>query len=346
MIRGLVSTLAKRGHDVAVLTTRGPLIEASSIPVYTVAPGKAESPFSYEDLRLYYYTALFMIRSLTKLIKLWTAGIRFDVISVHFATEGLVAKCFSLFSRVPVVFAAAGYTPLEGRVAKLCDAVTVLSENDLRLYSSNHGLRPVLARIGFDFDNFPAPNAHKLPSGHPILRILCVCRLEPRKDMGTLLKAFALLKQRGVGFRATIVGTGISDALVRRQAHDLLLGDSVAFAGQVRAEDLPSYYRNADIFAMTPLYEGFGIVYLEAMAFGLPIVTTDAGASAEVVGDAGIVVEPQNSGAVADALQSLASNPSARSEFASRGLRRARLFSWDIVGDAYESVYLQTVATT
>ena len=136
------------------------------------------------------------------------------------------------------------------------------------------------------------------------LRVLCVAHLYPRKGIDTLLRAFARLKSDSV---LRIVGIGPEKSRLERLADSLTIADRVRFLGQLSFSALIAEYRNASVFALPTSQEGFGIVFLEAMAASLPIVAGNAAAVPEVVrnGVTGILVRPGDCQALAGALQLL-----------------------------------------
>ncbi len=135
--------------------------------------------------------------------------------------------------------------------------------------------------------------------------ILCVAHLYPRKQVSSLVRAMALLKTPA---RLRVVGAGPELPALRALARDLGLGGRVALLGHVPFERLVAEYRGADIFCLPSLQEGFGIVFLEAMAAGLPVVACQAAAVPEVVPDweCGLLVPPRDVPALAFALDRLA----------------------------------------
>ncbi len=106
----------------------------------------------------------------------------------------------------------------------------------------------------------------------------------------------------------------------------------VQFPGWVDQADLPAVYSLATLFFFPSVYEEFGIPNCEAMACGTPIVTANTGAPPEIVGDAGILVDPRDTDAMADALVRVLSEPGLRSELKERGLARSEMFSWERTG--------------
>jgi glycosyltransferase involved in cell wall biosynthesis len=105
------------------------------------------------------------------------------------------------------------------------------------------------------------------------------------------------------------------------------------FTGYVPQEDLPTLYSGAEIFAYPSLYEGFGLPPLEAMASGVPVLTSKTSSIPEVVGDAGVLVDPADIDSIRDGLERLMADEQLRKEFAERGLKRAQTMSWDRTAD-------------
>jgi glycosyltransferase involved in cell wall biosynthesis len=146
------------------------------------------------------------------------------------------------------------------------------------------------------------------------LQLLCVAALVPRKGHDVLLHALASIPSRQ--WRLTCVGSlerhpAMADQL-RALACATGLDSLVEFAGEADATTLPGYYDSADIFVLPTLYEGYGMAVAEALARGLPVVSTRTGAIAELVGDeAGIVVPPGDVSALLAALSQVVDSPAA-----------------------------------
>ena len=172
--------------------------------------------------------------------------------------------------------------------------------------------------------------------------ILCVAHLYPRKDVATLLAAMPRLSHEAV---LRVVGTGPELASLRRQAGELRLGARVEFLGHVAFDRLAGEYRRADIFCLPSRQEAFGIVFLEAMAAGLPIVAARAGAVPEVVPDGvcGILVSPGSPDALARALDRLLSSAEEQCRMGEAGRRRASLYDAPLVATQFlEAVGLES----
>jgi glycosyltransferase involved in cell wall biosynthesis len=118
------------------------------------------------------------------------------------------------------------------------------------------------------------------------------------------------------------------DAL-RRQAEQLGLGDAVRFAGYVADEDLVYLYSAAEVFVLPSLLEGFGLPVIEAMACGAPVLASCRGALPEVVGQAGVLFDPDRPGDLHDGLRRLLTDSALRERLRTLGPHRAAEFSWD-----------------
>lgn len=107
------------------------------------------------------------------------------------------------------------------------------------------------------------------------------------------------------------------------------LKDKVKFRGFIPEKKMPAFYNQVLAFVSPSLYEGFGLTNLEAMACGCPVVAGNTGASPEIVGSAGLLVDPENVSAISSAMTRLASSPALRQKLSRAGLSRARQFSWE-----------------
>jgi glycosyltransferase involved in cell wall biosynthesis len=155
--------------------------------------------------------------------------------------------------------------------------------------------------------------------------ILSVCRFYPRKRLDVLLRAAALMRDRIPQLEIRIVGNGPEYKRLRRICGDLRLESVVQWLGDVDMDTLAAEYNGADVFCLPSSQEGFGIVFLEAMAAGKPIVAARASAVPEVVCD-GLLIEPENPEAFADAFFRLFRDPDLRHSLGSSGRRNVEKF--------------------
>ncbi|MET0850872.1 MAG: glycosyltransferase family 4 protein [Candidatus Rokuibacteriota bacterium] len=141
--------------------------------------------------------------------------------------------------------------------------------------------------------------------------VLCVARLYPRKRIVDLLEASARMRDGVPGLEIRIVGDGPERAAVEARCHELGLAGTARILGDVSREQLVEEYANADCFCLPSVQEGFGIVFLEAMTAGLPVVACRAAAIPEVVldGRTGVLVPPRDPAALARALGDLLAAP-------------------------------------
>jgi glycosyltransferase involved in cell wall biosynthesis len=121
-------------------------------------------------------------------------------------------------------------------------------------------------------------------------------------------------------------GWGYED--VRQEVDRLNIGDRVVFTGRIDDADLPALYRSATVFVYPALYEGFGLPPLEAMACGVPVIASSASSLPEVVGEAGLLVDPVDVGAISAALNRVLGDESLRASMRQAGIAQARGFTW------------------
>jgi len=182
--------------------------------------------------------------------------------------------------------------------------------------------------------------------GLPSDFIIFVGTLEPRKNVPTLLKAFHHLREQGHDIHLALVGRkGWLYEDIFSTMTDLKLGRYVHFLENVSYEDLARLYNAARCLALPSHYEGFGLPPLEAMACGTPVVVSDRASLPEVVGDAGLLVDPDNPEALSQALAQVLDDDDLRESLRGRGLMRASEFSWARTAHETMSIYEQVLQT-
>jgi glycosyltransferase involved in cell wall biosynthesis len=160
--------------------------------------------------------------------------------------------------------------------------------------------------------------------------ILFMGTIEPRKNVETLLRAYAMLAQRRPHAPPLVLAGKVTPAC----AHLLkdfelpVLAGRVKAVGYVSGSERERMYREASMLVLPSLDEGFGMPALEAMTIGLPVVASNRGALPEVIGDAGILVDPGDAGALASAMERYLAQPEAARRALGAGRQRAMLFSW------------------
>ena len=213
--------------------------------------------------------------------------------------------------------------------------VVVNSRDTAAAVEAELGVQPeriVLCRPGLP-GWIGTPSAAPSPSGG---YVLFVGTLEPRKNIGTLLAAWTLLVQRGLRVpKLRLVGAAGPDAgswLARLQVPPL--SGTVEYSGYVPDADRRAVYQGARLLVLPSWHEGFGLPALEAMALGVPVVASSRGALPEVVGDAGVLVSPDDARGLAAAIESLLTDGERCARLQSAGLARAATFTWDAAARA------------
>jgi glycosyltransferase involved in cell wall biosynthesis len=178
--------------------------------------------------------------------------------------------------------------------------------------------------------------------GLPERFILYVGTIEPRKNLDTLVRAYAQLVHRDPQHAVPLIIAGARGwryegvfALVE----ELGLDQAIHFPGFIDHSELPLWYNAASVFVFPSLYEGFGLPVLEAMACGTPVVASRASSLPEVVGEAGLLVDPHDAEALAEALWQALADPALREALRTQGLARAAGYSWQATAAQTAAVY-------
>jgi glycosyltransferase involved in cell wall biosynthesis len=216
---------------------------------------------------------------------------------------------------------------LEARHARHADLVVTISRYcSTRLEElyrvSNSVVVPELIDLDLWRELFRANQAARDPRK---FTVLSVCRFYPRKRLDVLLRAAALLRNWIPELEIRIVGNGPEYKRLQQIHSDLGLESTVHWLGDVGLGALAAEYSRCDLFCLPSVQEGFGIVFLEAMAAGKPIVAARAAAVPEVVRD-GLLVDPENPEALAEAIVRLYREPELRDSLGSAGLHNVEQF--------------------
>jgi glycosyltransferase involved in cell wall biosynthesis len=287
-----------------------------------------------------------LVKSFGAFLTLFISGQRFDVMSIHFSLEALLARFIRLFFGIPYVMVLAGDTPLELIEAKRANGKVQIS-HFMNNQCEKYGYKAEVIAKGIDLTRYN-PNVpttelrKKLDLGENKV-ILTMCRLDPRKNLITLLEAAKYLNDQHFleDKIFVIAGDGVEKQYLQNQTAKLGLQKKVLFVGSVpnTSAEHPMYYAMSELFVLPTLYEGFGWVFLEAMACGVPIVTTQAGSNPEVVGDVGLLVPVKNPQLLAEAIVKVMTDTELRQRLRDAGLTKAQKFSWTSVAKKYDDYY-------
>lgn len=188
-----------------------------------------------------------------------------------------------------------------------------------------------------------ADGSFRAAQGLPDEFLLFVGTLQPRKNLDRLLRAYARIAGE-LGWPLVVVGApGWQFDPIFRTVRQLGLGERVRFAGYVPAEELADWYSAATIFILPSIYEGYGLPALEAMACGTPVIASNTSSLPEVIGDAGLLVDPLDVAAMAGEILQLAGDDGLRQDLSDQGLRRAARLSWRRSIEMTYSVYRDLV---
>ena len=176
--------------------------------------------------------------------------------------------------------------------------------------------------------------------------VLYAGNIRPHKNLERLIEAFCQVRQGSLEhLKLLIIGDEISRyATLRRAVHRHKLHKHVRFLGFVPESTLAVLYRLATVFVFPSLYEGFGLPPLEAMASGTPVVTSNVSSLPEIMADAAVLIDPYDPASIADGMREILTNSVLRTTLVTRGLSRARQFSWAESVERIHRIYVE-VAT-
>jgi glycosyltransferase involved in cell wall biosynthesis len=366
-VAALAATLADLGHSVTVYTRRDRPDLATRVETplgYAVCHVPAGPPQTIPKDAIYPHVAEFAAH----LERLWRADFP-DVVHSHFWMSGLAARAAAAPLGIPIVHTfhalgiekrrhqgAADSSPAqrvaaETSLARTVDRIAATANAEvfdlLRMGADPHGIRVV--PCGVDLERF-FPGGVREARDSNLFRILTISRLVPRKGVDAVIEALA-----GVPDAELIVaGGGVESELERdpegRRLTALALEKGVAsrvhFRGPVEREAMPGLIRSADVVVCAPWYEPFGMVPLEAMACGVPVIASNVGGLADTIVDGvtGLHVPPRAPLAIARALELLRTDAGARRVFGRAGFKRVEAYySWTRVAGELLDMYRSLV---
>jgi len=213
-------------------------------------------------------------------------------------------------------------------VLRRARVVVAVSEATRRRLIAAYGLPPARVRTvlnGFDAAQF-SPDGPAFPDGG-LPYVLFVGNLLPHKNLPRLVEAFAQITA-STPVRLVVVGGGRPRAVAALRALADRVGAAVELRAFVAPSEVPPLLRGARALVLPSLAEGFGLPAVEAMACGTPVIAGNVSSLPEVIGDAGLLVDPHDVAGLADAVVRVLSDDRLRKELSARGLERAARFSW------------------
>jgi glycosyltransferase involved in cell wall biosynthesis len=175
--------------------------------------------------------------------------------------------------------------------------------------------------------------------------LLGVGNLQPRKNLPRLIRAFARLKAKGLPHQLVLVGqAAFRGHEVEAEIASRGLQNDVLLTGYVTEDELIALYNRATAFSYPSLYEGFGLPVIEAMACGVPVVTSNVSSIPEVAGDAAVLIDPQSEDELYCALMDVLSDPDRQRSMREKGLNRVPLFDWRKTAQQTLDIYRRSLS--
>ena len=345
-IRAQARALARRGHDVTVFGASSAPLGGGEVALggcWTSVFGGTETGMGV-DPRAW--------RTVGRLLR----ARRFDVIHLHEPLMPLVPWFVLLQADAPIVATFhthrekghrwyPRYVWLLSVLMRRVSARLAVSAAAERTVATHFPGQYEIVPNGVDVARFRAPASPlaAMPAGRR--HVLFVGRLEPRKGVDDLIRAMAIVAETMRDVRLVIVGDGPDRSDLERTAAALRV--EVVFAGRIADDDLPSYYRAADVVCSPARGdESFGIVLLEAMAAGRPVVATRIDGYSELLGnsDSARLVPVGDSGALAQAITSILANRDLASRLVEKGSKLVAAYDWATIARQLEAIYLERAA--
>ncbi|MGW0197854.1 glycosyltransferase [Nonomuraea sp. NPDC003201] len=352
-VAALAQALAQRGHDVVVHTRRSSSSQPESAPmaagvrVEYVRAGPAV-PIPKDDLPTY------MPAFAEQLARSWARRAP-DIVHAHFWMSGTAALLAAGHRPVVQTFHALGTVKrrwqgsadtspacridAERRIGRAAAAVLATCSDEVGELRAMGVPDHVISIVpcGVDLGRF-TPEGPRAAKG-PRPRVLSIGRLVPRKGVDTLLRAL-----RKVPEAELLIAGGSADEPEAGRLSGLAkvygLADRVNVLGSVPHDEVPALMRSADVVVTVPWYEPFGMVPLEAMACGVPVIASAVGGHLDTVDGCGVLIPPRRPQALARALKDLLDAPERATELGAAGARRARQrYGWSRVAEQTEAVY-------
>lgn len=259
-----------------------------------------------------------------------------------------------VYKTFPETMDPENYKKLDKGLRESCnrsDAIVTISENskkeiasflnipDSKIHIISPGVDTSVYRPMQPSEYINVISKYNLPNKY----LLYLGTIEPRKNIAAIIRAYhSFVSMGATDYKLVIAGKkGWMFEQIFSLVKELNIEDKVIFPGYVQEEDKPYIYAGAAAFLFPSLYEGFGMPPLEAMACGVPVITSDTSSLPEVVGDAGILVQPTDVDGISKAIYNLVSQPELRNRLSEKGLSRAESFSWGKSTEKLINLYRQ-----
>jgi glycosyltransferase involved in cell wall biosynthesis len=351
-VRDLSEKLAKKGHQIEVFTS-------------DIGCPKGKQLKSKKNLKIHYLKSLeFAHTPITPSLFWKLMRIPKDsIIHIHVA-QSLMPEIVWLFSKIrkipyvahiridaqPTGFFGFLLNPYKKiflkKVLRDANKIIVLTEDYGYLIKDKYGINKDKIKIIPNWNNFNIIKNKSMNLHNPI-RLLFVGRLSYQKNIPILLDSFKEAYTKNKKIELHIVGEGEDKKLIEKFIKEKKLKNKIIIYGSKTGNELEKIYKKSDIFISLTRQESFGTVYLEAMASGLPIITTNIFAVRNVVKNNynGILVKPTPE-KIAKAIERLVQNTKLREKLIKNGLKEVKKYSLDKIFSKFESTYMEVIYDT
>jgi glycosyltransferase involved in cell wall biosynthesis len=262
------------------------------------------------------------------------------VVTVHDMTFFILPRRFKATRRIPYQLATRAGT-------RFADRVIVPSQstaNDLQRVLGTPASKIVVTPEGAapEFHPVPAAEAAAVAESYGLRPgyLLSLGTREPNKNRGAIIRALSLLGTAHRDLQLAVVGGGGWRTESENAAIEGLgLTRRIHYTGYVEQEDLAAIYSAASVFLFPSLHEGFGLAALEAMKCGVPVITSNTSSLPEVVGEAALMVDPEDNAALAAAIARVIDEPELAARLREDGPKRAAQFTWEACAEKTIAVY-------
>lgn len=333
----LADHLARRGHEVHVITSHD-----AGLPELSEENGFYIHRIAWLKIR-FIGIVTFWAKIFLKMRK-----IKPDIVHGQSLPSGIPAWAAKKFLKIPYVIWGQGsdiylpgwFTRMTSKpILQNADVALALTEDMKQKMREICDREVSVMPNGVDLERFKISSGGKKEGNAKT--IVFVGRLHPVKGAQYLIEAMAIIHRKMPDVKLVIVGDGIERSRLEELREKLDLNGCIQFAGQVPQERIPQIMHQADVFALPSLSESFGIVNIEAMAAGLPIVTTNVGGLPELIknGENGFVVEPKNPEAIAEKILLILNNNDLKAIVSTNNITKSQYYSWDNVVEKIITIY-------
>lgn len=298
-----------------------------TLPFFSTIPRKLITGTWYFE-KIYKNLNLDIIHDLGQISPFFTKSKAKKILTVFDLTSVLFPEKFSIYAKIctqfyPMIFKNTDKIITISKNSKK-DIMNIYKIPEKQIIVTNLGVDKKFKKIKNRKVLEDVKNKYDLPENF----ILFVGTIEPRKNLENLIRVFS--KYRNKEIKLVIVGKmGWKYKPFFKTLKQLNLNKDIKLLGFVEDDDLPYLYNLAKVFVYPSFYEGFGLPVLEAMACGCPVITSNTSSLPEVIGNAGIMIDPKNlENELIPAVEKILNSPTIRNELIEKGFVEAKKFSW------------------